>query len=257
LRGEPEFKEKIGMSANRRSGTLLLIVVIALGLSVTAGCARKKMSMKMTAAAGMGVCEYDPKDRSLFYGRVDDGDPCYRLIGRVHGDQEPPRRIIPEKGEPVEPGQSDESEQSQQPVQRVPPVPNGPFFEAGYQDLGETAFDGTWVGTGVPTPDEGIIKAKAWHAALGYSYPITRRFGVFGRVGYAFWDVEEDEDFGGVPLSNSASGEDLLFGGGLSFSLTRSLLLELEYSQFMDVGEKDVTGVADLDAATLSLFYRF
>jgi hypothetical protein len=196
------------------------------------------MEMRWSAGVGAGVCSYDPKDRSQFDGKVDDGDSCIRAIGRLHGDKEPPKRIIPEKGEPVL-------------------VPNGPFGELGYSDLGQTGFDGMWLGTGTPTTDVGTIDAKAWHAGAGYSYPLVRRLGIFGRVGYAFWDVDENEIFGGVPESHSASGQDLLFGGGLNVGLMKTLMLELEWSRYMNVGTKDETGEGDVDAATATLVYRF
>jgi hypothetical protein len=216
------------------------MMVIVVGLVLISGCAGKAQKMKMTwsAGAGAGVCSYDPKDRSLFDGNVDDSDTCLRLIGRVHGDREPPQRLIPQKGDPVI-------------------VPNGPFGELGFSDLGETGFDGEWLGTGIPTSDVGTIEKKAWHLAVGYSYPMIRRLGIFGRVGYAFWDVEEEEVFGGIPESHDASGEDPLFGLGLNVGLLKSLLLELEWSRYMNVGEEGVTGEDDLDAATLTFLYRF
>jgi len=217
---------------------LVLVVTIVLGLALISGCAGtgKAQQMKMTwsAGAGAGVCTYDPKDREKFEGEVDDGDTCLRVIGRIHGDREPPERLIPQKGDPVI-------------------VPNGPFGELGFSDLGETGFDGEWLGT----EDVGTLESKAWHLAVGYSYPLIRRLGIFGRVGYAFWDVEENEVFGGVPESHSASGEDPLFGVGLNVGLLKRLFLELEWSRYMDVGERDETGEGDLDAATFTLVFHF
>ena len=214
---------------------MVLFAMVGLVLALASGCVSKQqMKMVWSGGVGAGVCNYDPKDRSLFSGTVDDGDTCLRVIGRVHGDREPPQRIIPEKGEPVI-------------------VPNGPFGELGYSDLGETGFDGTWMGTS----DVGTLEARAWHAAVGYSYPLVRRLGVFGRVGYAFWDVDENEVFGGVPESHSASGQDLLFGGGLNVALMKRLLLELEWSQYSNVGEKGETGEGDVDATTAMLVFRF
>jgi opacity protein-like surface antigen len=106
-------------------------------------------------------------------------------------------------------------------------------------------------------PDYGTLEATAFHAAVGYGYPLTRRLGIFGRVGYAFWDVDEDEVFDGIPESHSASGSDLLYAAGLNVGLSRRWVLDVEWTRYQDVGEVGETGQGDIDAVTATVLYRF
>lgn len=221
--------------AEDRVRVLSFVLVGVFALASLSGCAAKSAKMTMAAGAGVGQCDYDPKDRSVYDGTVDAGDSCVGLVGRVRMDREPPERLIPEKGDPVI------------------PVSNGPFGEVGYFDLGETTFDGTWMGT----PDTGTITATAFHAAVGYGYPLTRRLGIFGRVGYAFWDVDEDELFDGVPYSHSASGSDLLYAAGFNVGLSRRWVLDVGWTRYQDVGEVEETGQGDVDMISATVLYRF
>ncbi len=223
------------MNQHKRMRVFSFVLVATIALASLTGCAAKSAKMTMAAGAGVGQCDYDPKDRNRFAGSVDAGDTCFRVVGRVRMDQEPPQRLIPEKGDPVI------------------LVSNGPFGEVGYSDLGETKFAGTWM----LVPDYGTLKATAWHAAVGYGYPLTRRLGIFGRVGYAFWDVDEDEIYDGIPESHSASGNNLLYAAGLNVGLSRRWVLDAEWTRYQDVGKVGETGQGDIDMVTATVLYRF
>jgi hypothetical protein len=165
--------------------------------------------MEYSMGAGFGICQTDPKDESVFTGDVDDSDTCIQAVGRVHQSRNlQPIDNVQEKGDPVE-------------------APDGPFLEVGYRDLGEISFDGQYRVEDVQIEDTGTIEATAWHVLVGYSFPIAQRFALHAVLGYAFWEVEENEIFGGKPYSLDDDGESVLFGAGASYRFHRNWLGQL------------------------------
>ncbi len=208
-------------------------------LAVLSGCAsiRQGESLEYSMGAGVGTCETNQKDPSVFTGDVDDSDTCIQAIGRVHQSRHrQPIDNVQEKGDPID-------------------APSGPFFEVGYRDLGEVAFDGYYTVDDIQIEDTGTIETTAWHVSVGYTFPVAQRFALLALVGYSFWEVEENEIFGGEPYSLDDDGSSVLFGVGASYRFTRNWQGQLEWNRYSDVGG-DV-GEDDIDALLLSLYYRF
>lgn len=75
------------------------------------------------------------------------------------------------------------------------------------------------------------------------SIPLTDRFDVFGQVGIASWDV----DFKGISSAFDASGEDLLYGAGLRWSMDDHWMVSAEYEK-VELG---------FDTAGIGVSYHF
>jgi OOP family OmpA-OmpF porin len=61
--------------------------------------------------------------------------------------------------------------------------------------------------------------------------PIGKVVAPYVRVGYAFYETKETVDSGGARSSESASGNDAIYGGGLEFRLGERLRLRAEYEK--------------------------
>ncbi len=90
-----------------------------------------------------------------------------------------------------------------------------------------------------------VTRADSTAYSLSFigSVPVTDRFGVFGKVGLASWDV----DFRGISSAFDASGEDLLYGAGLRWSLDDQWSIFAEYEKLE----------LEVDTAGIGLSYRF
>ncbi|ANM30862.1 hypothetical protein ABI59_16695 [Acidobacteria bacterium Mor1] len=81
---------------------------------------------------------------------------------------------------------------------------------------------------------------------------------LFGSLGLFAWDqqvtyTDPVEDFRG-----SASGTDLAFGAGANVFLNKNLSLELTYTRFNDVGDRNVTGHQnDIDLISAGVVYHW
>ena len=93
----------------------------------------------------------------------------------------------------------------------------------------------------LPLTTEADLKAISL-SVIG-SIPLTDRFEVFGQVGIASWDV----DYKGISSAFDDSGEDLLYGLGLSWSADDHWKIVAEYVK-VDL---------DFDTASLGVRYHF
>jgi hypothetical protein len=160
----------------------------------------------------------DYKDYSLFEGSQDRGNIGWKIFGQY------------------DPGKKD----------RI-------VFEGGYQQLGDTKFDGLYQGT----PDQGTIETKTIEVSAGYRYPFTEKFSAGGRLGAASVDVEEREIFGGVPYASSAS-ETIPFGGLVfRFAVGDKWGLTAHWDRYLDAGKVGQTGEGDIDVYGISADFRF
>lgn len=75
------------------------------------------------------------------------------------------------------------------------------------------------------------------------SVPVADRFEAYGKVGVVSWDT----DFSGISSAFNTSGEDLLYGVGLRWSIEDRWRVSAEYSR-VDL---------DLDTARIGLSYHF
>jgi OOP family OmpA-OmpF porin len=122
------------------------------------------------------------------------------------------------------------------------------FFaiEAAYFDLGEAS------GT-IEDPFFGDIDFDAGVSGLSASVvgriPAGDMFSVFGKVGFAQYDVELEVSLDGETGSDSESETDMVYGGGLALS----------FGAFEVRGEYEVLNVEDGDVNMISVsgLYRF
>lgn len=75
------------------------------------------------------------------------------------------------------------------------------------------------------------------------SIPLTDRLDAYGRVGFVSWDVE----FKGISSAFDASGEDLLYGAGLNWSI------DDHWKVFAEYGRLEL----DLDTASIGVSHHF
>lgn len=84
----------------------------------------------------------------------------------------------------------------------------------------------------VATESSGVIAS-----VLG-SLPLTDFFSLYGKVGYAFYDVDTTLRLGALQDAESESDEDLVYGAGLELAVWRGLKLRAEY-EVIDVNDGD------------------
>ena len=120
-------------------------------------------------------------------------------------------------------------------------------LEVAYEDFGNQNAttncppDFSCVTLVLPLTTEADLKAISL-SVIG-SIPLTDRFEVFGQVGIARWDV----DYKGISSAFDDSGEDLLYGLGLSWSADDHWKIVAEYVK-VDL---------DFDTASVGLRYQF
>lgn len=128
-------------------------------------------------------------------------------------------------------------------------------IEGAYIDGGEVSQSGTdsFLGTASATFEISGINL----AVLGI-IPVSERFSLQGKAGLFLWDMDvsvTSSVFG--PASLSESGNSPMFGIGGTFNFTKQFGILVEYEKFLDVGEKDITGEADVDLLSASLVFNF
>jgi hypothetical protein len=79
--------------------------------------------------------------------------------------------------------------------------------------------------------------STAYSLSVVGSIPLTDSFDAFGKVGIASWDV----DFKGISSAFSASGEDMLYGAGLRWSMGDHWKVSAEYEK-VELGV-DIVGI--------------
>jgi len=89
--------------------------------------------------------------------------------------------------------------------------------------------------------------------------PIGERFGVFGKVGAAYTDVEltatgTSSLCGAGSDSISDDGVQLTFGAGAMVNILRNLSIRAEWERFSDTGGDFE---ADVDLISIGLAYKF
>lgn len=132
--------------------------------------------------------------------------------------------------------------------------------ELTYRDLGEvTAKVREEMGAGDFYEEKATLGFTALQAAVVASYPLGETSAVYGKLGMA--DIELDADYSyyevvdGEVYEESASGSEsknkALFGIGYRHSFTPSFALRVEYTQYDDIEDLEVS------TATIGLSYNF
>lgn len=117
--------------------------------------------------------------------------------------------------------------------------------EVGYQfnnnlgaELGYTSF-----GTLFNANDNNVNAkqdASAWTASALGTWPVAERFGIFGRLGLARYNVSNSGTVQGLPVVDKNSTKPY-FGAGVKFDLARNWMLRAEYQLYTDISGVDGT----------------
>jgi len=123
-------------------------------------------------------------------------------------------------------------------------VPNA-AVEIGYINLGK--FKGT---------DSGgfTLESKSHGFDVDFvgTLPLNDQFAVLARVGMFFWKVDLS---GNGVASQSGSGNDLTYGLGLVYDVSKKVSVRFEWQQFKDLGVKDLP-TKDTDLLFASMVFR-
>jgi len=123
-------------------------------------------------------------------------------------------------------------------------------LELGYSQLGEAS-----ISSGALFAK---VEATAWELVAVGMLPVADRFSIYGKIGM----YRADSDFStnivvpGIPQAFSESNNDLTFGFGLQFDISRSFGVCAEYQRYQDLGGPEI-GESDLDVMSIGVVYRF
>lgn len=132
--------------------------------------------------------------------------------------------------------------------------------EIAYRDLGEVSGTATEFGSGDDFAETTTtVEFTAFQASLVASYPLGETSTVYGRLGFADIELEASSKYtawingsythGSQSASNSES--KALVGLGYSHSFTPSIALRVEYTQYGDIEDLEVS------TATIGFSYNF
>jgi len=82
--------------------------------------------------------------------------------------------------------------------------------------------------------------ANAWTASVLGTIPVTERFGIFGRLGYARYNVNNSGTVQGVLVVDKDSTKPY-YGAGVKFDLSSSWMLRTEYQRYTNISGVDGT----------------
>jgi len=138
-------------------------------------------------------------------------------------------------------------------------------FEISYFDFGTFTASGNGTGknTGTPATAGADFKAKGWISfdVVGM-YPVTKKFGLLGRIGINRWRVQNSASASDGTNTNQRDDTKPGFafdsiGVGVRYGITETLDARLEWERFKDVGNTNLTGSGDIDLLSLGLVYKF
>ncbi len=136
--------------------------------------------------------------------------------------------------------------------------------EGFYADLGTTKATGTVVVV-VPPPTPVAITAEGEATVLGVAVtgtlPLGDKFGVFGKLGFHYWDAKVTGTGGaggvGVTLSGDDTGTDVMYGLGARYSFTDQLSVRAEWERFKVGDNKNMISEKDVDLYSVGIGYTF
>jgi opacity protein-like surface antigen len=144
-----------------------------------------------------------------------------------------------------------------------------PYFavEGQYLDLGEAKytvggeiFEGPeFLGTADVSTS---INSSGFALSVLGILPIQEVWEVYARLGMYFGDTEADLSAaadGDIVLSGSESKseEEFFYGIGGGYTFNETWNVRVEYTIFPDIGDKDLTGEADVDRLVIGVNYMF
>lgn len=134
-------------------------------------------------------------------------------------------------------------------------------IELGYYDNGEVTLDGTGQGGGVSVP----VNAKAESSGFALSgvgtYYFTDKFGLFGKLGIVYWDIESSATATGAAgpatVNIDDDGTALGAGIGLVFKVSERVGIRGEWERTFDAGDANTVGESDVDFLSLGVAFYF
>jgi OOP family OmpA-OmpF porin len=112
-------------------------------------------------------------------------------------------------------------------------------FEAAYVDFGNASD--TIANT------EFSVKTKGETAEVTGTIPIGSFLEIYGKYGYLWWDAKSDDSTN----SDSNSGNDPVYGGGVKLIFAKKFAVRLEYEQF------DIKDTKSVYLVTAGVEWRF
>lgn len=92
------------------------------------------------------------------------------------------------------------------------------------------------------------VEASGWDLMAIGTIPLGKRFEIFGKYGLIKWDTKITINNG---ISDSDSGNDTMWGGGVAFRFGGHLAARLEYENF------DVASLDTVELTSAGLEFRF
>ena len=139
-------------------------------------------------------------------------------------------------------------------------------FEAGYADLGSFPYRQSG------TIDQGLLAGVA-PSSFGFDFeaagfpmsaigilPLGPAFDLHARVGLVFSETEArftaSAGNDSLDIKTSGNSSDLFYGVGAAFNLGYNWSISIDWVQYQDVGDDELTWEADIDSLSLALIYR-
>ena len=113
----------------------------------------------------------------------------------------------------------------------------------GYEFNKNLAAEAAYVGSGTVKAAGGDFKVTGLTAAAVGTYPINDQFSLLGTVGLFHWSVSP----------GSISGNDIFFGAGATYNISKILGVRAEYDRYKLGGDADTT----VTALSVGVQYRF
>lgn len=136
-------------------------------------------------------------------------------------------------------------------------------FELSYNNFGKTTTNasGTAKNTSTSVTASSDFKAKGLSLAAVGTLPVTKQFGIIGRIGILRWNVESSAS---TSSGGSVSAKDTKpgftfdnIGVGFQYGINETMDVRVEWERFKDVGDAHITGQSDIDVLSLGLVYKF
>ena len=136
-------------------------------------------------------------------------------------------------------------------------------FELSYLNFGGTTANASGISksTSTSATAKTEFEAKGFAFAAVGTLPVTKDFGVIGRVGIFRWNVQSTAS---IPGGSSTLAKDTKpgftfdnIGIGFKYGISKTMDMRVEWERFKDVGDTHITGQGDIDLITLGLLFNF
>ena len=104
--------------------------------------------------------------------------------------------------------------------------------------------------------DQLSVKNTEWQFAAVGTAPIGNSLSVFGKVGMAFWDIQQSGSACSFLQCQSISGNDFLMGFGVKIDISPTTAFRGQYETHK-IGDDATTGRSDLNTLSMGLLFKF